>query len=37
MSVLSIATRYVEMGYSVIPVRCDGTKAPLLTWLARVL
>ena len=30
MSVLDIATRYVELGFSVIPVRCDGTKAPLL-------
>jgi len=30
VSVLDIATRYVELGFSVIPVRCDGTKAPLL-------
>ena len=29
---LEIATAYRDAGLSVIPVRCDGSKSPLLSW-----
>src|SRR5579884_436056 len=31
-SVLDVATRYLNAGLSVIPIRGDGTKAPTVPW-----